>query len=405
MKNLLRLSLLFAFPLFLHSQDYFEPLSGPGDVNVATLLKDKDNAIYIKAFGVAASYEKSTDNGATWEPVLINDSTEANKLYFDDFNNAYGIDHNGTVYKSTDNGIVWVPVFSHETQSHWDMSVSPTGILYLHGNYELYKSQNNGGTWEPIDSIRFNPNIGFHTDGEMYAASSTNAIKSTDGGYNWEEIYSAPFYSQLFYAHVSTQGNIFLAEVNGQQLFPVTTYLVSWDDGDNFDTLYIPFTGFGYLATNDSGDIFIETSIGIFMSKDNGNSWTDISSGIEDPSKINYIYIDDDQYIYLGMRKDVLYKSILPSNEIITPVFERKKIINSKAYPNPFHNSFIIEIENTFSQPLLFELKGQHGRKIIEKEFTESMFEINGSNLPCGLYFYFIFSNGKIISTGKIIAQ
>ncbi len=80
---------------------------------------------------------------------------------------------------------------------------------------------------------------------------------------------------------------------------------------------------------------------------------------------------------------------------------------HAKEYPNPFTSQITIEV-STSGKSDNYELRifDMYGRSLARKVFESTdKIILDRDNLESGIYFYKVFQNEKIISTGKIIAE
>ena len=341
-KSLILLPLIF-LPFSLTAQNYFAPLGGPIGVSVHSSYKDANGMLYIKT-NSTIKHQKSFDDGGTWMPVMINDSTQIERLYSDEMSNLYAIDNSGVLFKSDENGSVWDTLFVPGFPSNINtLSISPSGNLYYHSYPDLYLSTNKGILWS-LESTQAKAlyEIEFHPNGDMYAiflSNKTYIAKSVTGGVTWEEVFESPIspfsFPQFAAIHISKNGDIYVQEHNGG-IGIFSDFYVSDNNGETFNALISDKSYNAFLITNVADDIFYSDWDKIFMSKDKGQTWTNISSGLPSFPRINHIYIDNDQYIYLSLQNDVLYKSVVPSTQI-TPTDEAKNenVFSFDIYPNP----------------------------------------------------------------------
>ncbi len=403
MKNLLKLFLFLTLPCILQSQIYFEPLGGPPGEKSYSSFKDQNGILYSK-IGIYHSYQKSIDNGNTWEELTNGDSLLLFDLIVDNIGNLFG-KWGWTIYKSSDTGENWTPIFSHEESFDWNMSISPNNELFINDGIELYKTDDLGNTWEFLDSVFITKPLQWHPNGEIYSANSYDLYKSTDGGHEWEIIPDLiPYlYSIDKPIHISIQGNVF---VRVSIPFDWTDYLISVDNAQSFDFMEIIESGlFEELTTNSLGHIIFYNFNELKYSSDNGHSWLDISSGIPASSNIRHVFVDVNDYLYVSCNNDVIYKSTIPSTEIVSSTINSFNPPISKIFPNPFSNSFIVELNTESTSPIKFKLKNISGQLIMSEYFTGKSFEITRNDIESGIYFYQIIDEGKIITTGKLVAK
>ena len=342
MKKSLKLFCFLLFPFFVSAQNYFAPLGGPAGVSGKSSFKDANGVLYVKTDG-ADKYLKSFDDGATWLQIMINDNTQIERLYADEIPNLYATDENGVLYKSDENGSVWNAIFFSDftTSKNW-LSISPSGNLYYSTKGELYLSSDKGVTWDTL----FNDKpvwyeMEFHFNGDIYGVSFVSVeyilVRSVDGGTQWEEVFApiAPVSDGVHKFHISKSGNIYVKTETGDAA-PIARYECSYDNGDNFE-IFTDYTSYySGLATNDTESILLHDYSTLLFSAEMGQNWQSIKAGLPDLFLINHIYIDNDQFIYLSLQNNVLYKSVVPSTQItLTDEAKNENVFSFDIYPNP----------------------------------------------------------------------
>jgi len=95
--------------------------------------------------------------------------------------------------------------------------------------------------------------------------------------------------------------------------------------------------------------------------------------------------------------------SYVPVEEEIS---EQKSQFN---YPNPFENFTIIKFNIDCEAPTKFNVYNQYGINVLSYEKVyqrgENTEYFDGSVLPCGIYYYTIENNGKLVSNKMIILK
>ncbi len=362
------------------------------------ITKDYNGVLYASNNDVYR-FEKSFDDGQTWMSFFINDSIEIGAFAVNSENTFYAVNKHGNIYRSLNNGLNWELIYSLLSNSWAKIKISPNDEIFAFDSYLLHRSNDNGETWS-TDSVSI-LDVQWGPDGTMFWVNYGMIKKSYDNGVTWDTLPNFYQYETIYDFHVDVNGTIYKRSLIIDDDF----YYISKDNGETFESfldvqMLHPF----FFTTNSHGDVIISDYYNVSLKKYSDDEWINISNGLQSIG-VNYIFIDDYDYIYLGMDRDVIYKSLIPSTTI-TPVNEMVAWpAESKISPNPFFNSFKFEIENNFSHPLIFQLKNQNGISVIEKQFTGKTFEINRNGLPSGVYFYSIYLNEKIISSGKVIAQ
>ncbi|MBI5215642.1 MAG: hypothetical protein HY960_07800 [Ignavibacteriae bacterium] len=210
------------------------------------------------------------------------------------------------IYRSTNLGDSWVPsgltsirIASLEKDSN--------GTIYAGtGNTGIYKSTDKGVTWTFTGLTGLGVNILFSpSGGNIFAGTEGNGIYiSSDSGSTWSQLNNGLGYYQIYGI---------TADVYGRPLFG--TYgggIYSFNNPFN-DTLYQHNTGLTNLnilglTKNANGYIFAATyGGGIYRSKDNGNTWAPVDSGITD-TQFRTVHAEGG-YIYAGSFSGKTYLS------------------------------------------------------------------------------------------------
>jgi len=305
----------------------------------------------------------SIDNGKSWQDenqgfrgVRVWDMT-VNPLNNNIFAGSY---YNG-VYRSIDGGANWEPASTGltENQSTYIRTIasSPTGDIYI-ATYGggAYKTIDDGGYWSNISPNGFGDF--YHavavrkSDGAVFLGGYTGTagvLRSDDGGNNWVDIANnipevhirAIDFNETGHIYVSTdKGGIFKSSDNGANwqkrsnstlddldiyelsVSPAGTIFVgAWangaykskDDGLNWvkiDDLGSQSLDFVYDAR---GTIYAG-SYDPWRSKDGGNTWENINSGMGATVMESYT-VDTEGFVYAGTSKGV-YKTVEPSGAV-----------------------------------------------------------------------------------------
>lgn len=393
-------------PFFLSAQDFFEPLGGPTGVSVESCFKDANGVLYARTKSL--THLKSLDDGGTWTPMVINDSIQTMRLFSDEASNLFAFDTSGMFYKSNTNGQVWESISIASNNPFFsDLSISPSGDLYYYNADGLQFSENKGDFWSLLYDEEFLwKEIVFHPNGDMYSLIFVDHIslaRSTNGGNSWEKIYGPPAFKARS-VHISKEGIIYLKYAT-DGLFLGQNFLISHDNGFSFESLSLgePEHTTSAFVTNEAGDILYNHHTEILLSKNQGQSWADISAGLPEEAVINHIYIDTDQYIYLSLDNNVLYKSILPSDQITSTDEQLAATFQSHAFPNPFDDFFKIQLKTSYSDKLTVQLWDKQGLSVTEEHTTGKVLTIQTEGLPSGVYFYQVTLKGEAIAAGKVV--
>lgn len=252
----------------------------PTTTNIQNITYDiafVDSTIWIASFG--GGLRRSYDMGQTWQVVTTDG------IPFNPINEVYGVNHrafsllseNGNLWvgtaqgisKSSDNGQTWDRFTASNQEQHisgnfvvalgyqaYDNSVWAATIEALDTSEvrAISKTSNGGQTWEVMLEGNFAHNFGF--DGpRAYVAADEGLFVSDDGGKNWYkagDIRSKESREELFF----------------QEYYSVTVQSLNLEK---------------YL--------WVGTSRGLALTKDNGNSWSIIPAFVSDKKKsANKVY-------------------------------------------------------------------------------------------------------------------
>jgi len=248
----------------------------------------------------------------------------------------FGQDSNGNIYCGTMNGVFR----SSDHGDHWEFS-SPTLpkqiinhfymiqnniMLASVNNGDLYRSSDLGNSWSPVLSLSSNYYI---NDLDYDAAFNTvylvgyplnglaQVYRSPDNGATWIQVASGITTNQVYSVAVNKQnGFVFINSFNG--VYRSTNKGSSWQLMNNG----ITNAGmFGYaIAINDAGTAFAGFSSGskggivpgaIYISTNDGTSWTQSNSGIANPD-VHFLECSPHGEVYAvnGQENGELFRSI-----------------------------------------------------------------------------------------------
>jgi uncharacterized protein (TIGR03437 family) len=264
---------------------------------------------------------KSTDGGATWQPVKVTvsngllqgipssvaiavDPVNPSNVYF--LGEATGT---SAVFKSTDAGQTWSAALvtgingtgSNPSSSFWICidPVAPNNI-YISAN-KTFHSTDSGATWTEmsLDSLGGLTGIaGLATDpkisGVVYAAVTHGKVaKSTDFGATWKALAtlatSSPTNGSIFVDPRNSQ-NLYVSRRFGQGCFASNNQAAdcaafrSVDGGLTWQNVAVPATTRTIDFDRTNGDIYaggVETGVGtvVLKSSDQGVTWTPVAKG------------------------------------------------------------------------------------------------------------------------------
>jgi photosystem II stability/assembly factor-like uncharacterized protein len=267
---------------------------------------------------------KSTDGGASWQPLNIASTAaraEAIVIAAGEPQTIYA-GTGGGIFKSTDDGGTWKAansgLFGKESARHRGHRLvegyvvtlivdprTPETVYASAGERGLLKSTNAGGSWRPLGLTGSGPAVLDPNDpeiiyvGQVYAFASgdlakSGVVKSTDGGNTWsvaglagrnvDALAIDPQHSETVYA--GTAAGIFKTSDGGE------SWHVAWQAADP-DTYIAKLT----LDPHDPETVYAAVSPdGVLKSTDGGRTWKtlkargDVSDVALDPRNSRTLY-------------------------------------------------------------------------------------------------------------------
>lgn len=242
---------------------------GPGNIGgrIRAIIVRPSNTSNILIGGVSGGVWKSTDGGASWNPMLddgaqlaigcmVKDPSNENIVYAgtgEGWGNSDAV-YGGGIYKSTNFGDTWTLLSSTIGTNAWNfknvrsMAFDPSGNIYAvtyaynrkdgvggyFSNGGLYKSSNAGTSWSIINSVfadnAFNGDdvIPFTSSTIIFATGpngTTNGgmYRTTDGGTTWNQVTTnlpTASYSRIAFAKDPSNANTAYAQFESPNYAP-----------------------------------------------------------------------------------------------------------------------------------------------------------------------------------------
>ena len=281
---------------------------------------NSDDQIFISCSRIDSSIYRSLDNGSSWSKIadiggsLLIDANDY--IYVATFSYS---DNGSWIYRSTDNGDHWTQIWKFNPTVK-NLANIPNGSLFA-GTFQagVYRSNDSGINWEqtstglPFTTIN---SLAVNSNGVVFAGLLYNNIVQYQGTtHTWITKNSGIEGNIVNAIAFNPNGDIFAATESG--VFCSTNKGDSWTACNNglpagIDTFYIHS-----LAINSNGTIFAvasdyvtNTSDSLYRSTDNGENWTEASSGFPDIKEITCISFDSSGNIYAGTAYDDIYRSV-----------------------------------------------------------------------------------------------
>ena len=233
---------------------------------VSRLLADPGNNQTIIA-ATSNGVFKTTDGGTTWSTKLSAINFIDLEYKPGDFNTLYGSTSSGTIYVSVNGGSTWTQSFSNAGAYRISLAVSanqPAVVYAIAGNsssglYGIYRSTNSGTSFNQVFAGTTKNLLG-------WAAAGTDS-----GGQSW--------YDLSISASPSNANTLLVGGVNTwRSLDGGTTWTIvnHWSGS----TVQAVHADKHMLLYRSDGSLFECNDGGVYISTDNGTSWTNKTNGI-----------------------------------------------------------------------------------------------------------------------------
>lgn len=357
----------------------------------------------------------SSENGSNW--VAANNGIHSIDINALAINGKYIFAGSSTgVFLSTNNGISWdsVGLNGKEVVSLLATSDSRGNSVILAGTWDgAFISTNNGGIWISIGlSTNDVESLAVITDDStimnIYAGTRGSGIfLSTNKGASWiPKNTGLPMFSNI--------QNLFY---HGHNLFAINEYdsllYISTDKGSSWKPRLTTTSHNDIIdcltfnpESGGESDIYVGTSQGLMVSKDNGLTWHSFNEGFTDIN-IRSLVISG-SYIYAG--GNGVWRR--PLSDFVTGVKDKKNNLPTsfslnQNYPNPFNPTTTINYsvpKSGFVTLKVYDVLGREVTTLVNenKPIGNYSVQINASKLVSGIYFYRM-QAGDFVQTKKLI--
>ncbi len=375
----------------------------------------------------------STNNKGTspYTLEMIGDGTEC----FVDYSNSNNIFFGticGNFGGSTNGGLTWDLMVDPVTFDscaflcpYWQNPVNPN-IIYGCLKQKLIKSTDKGLTWAYttptaiINSpIYFAAQSKYISDNIMVASrqGSASLIRSSDGGYNWQDItgnlgtFAGGYYMRLI-ADPSYGNTFYLlkSSYTGSIVLKTTNFGTNWIDLSS-DLPKVPASDL-FVDTSNAGVMYLANDFGVYRTTNSGNNWARLNNGMPFVPVLDFSY-----YNYNGIRllRAATFGRGIFELDITQPIAVNDPvgIVPSgyslgQNYPNPFNPTTKIDFQLPVDSKVslvIYDITGRKVNVLLNNEFKKAdyyMIQFNSNNLSSGTYFYRIVAD-KFVMTKKMI--
>ena len=310
-----------------------------------------------------------------------------------------------SVHVSTDNGLNWTV---KDTGFSISVScfISVGDSIFVATNRGTFYSTDEGLSWITIGN-KFSGQSLAKIGSTLFAATEGNGIyRSTNYGSSWTEVDSADydfsgglvvlgtniFAGAFQFYHQPSTGGIFVSKDNGE----------SWDHSD---------TGMTDHSVNvlysDGLNLFAGTNTNIFVSTDTGATWKNISPQVDSQGANALIVYDS--YLFTGNNGGAWRYPIsqLVTGVKIPPRQTPSNSVLQQNYPNPFNPTTVISYhlaKNSLVDLVLYDMLGRKVETLLRERQSAGAHSVyfNAGGLSSGVYFYKL-TAGDFVDAKKLI--
>lgn len=301
------------------------------------------------------------------------------------------------VYISTNNGANWSSVNNGLTNPYV-LSLAVYGINIFAGTMGgIFLSTNNGANWTNVNngsSISWVRSIAINGT-DIFIGGSYGACLSSNNGASWTTINNGFPSNNTVYALAFSGNSLFAGTANG--LFNSTNNGANWTLVSN-----LPIDDFRSLAIYGTKILAGSNGSGIFLSADNGLTWSTFNDGLMTGDNIVISLAINNSNIFAGTGYQswggLVYKR--PLSDIITGFEETNNIKEMNIFPNPATDKLQIEASQ-ISEIEILNLEGQIIKSISANENHET---IDVSSFTRGMYFIKV-KSGEGIAVKKFVKE
>ena len=343
----------------------------------------------------------------------------------DDSNTIYALSQRGNLVRSTNDALTFSQALSginFSDRNNWDTPIAfdpaDNSVMYYGTNF-LYKSIDGASSWSAISPDLTNGsgmgNLSFGTitsidvsplnSNIIYAGTDDgNVWSTTDSGANWTNVSNSLPNRWVTRVQASPNAvNTVYVTFSGYRYGEDNGHVyASSDNGNNWSNISsgLPDIPINDIEIDEFNNLFLGTDIGVLASDDNGVTWQPLGDNL--PSVvITDLHIDErTKFLYVGTYGRSAYKMDISENvlDIDDLVLDDNSFT---IYPNPVEDELLISIPLAVINEKIY-IYNQLGQLQKIKELKDTETKIDLSDLAKGVY---ILKIGQGISTSKKIVK
>lgn len=375
-----------------------------GDANINSLLSPRDT-VYAASGGAGFFY--SADNGVSWqqENSGLGQNLGANAITLSN-GKLFLSTVSGGVFMSVTPGGNWISTGPGITQSNVPALISDSSAVYagciLAG---VFRSTDLGQSWSRFALGEGDLLYSLHkNDQAFFIGLAGGGYRSTNNGANWSSISSGLLNANVFSLD-SKPGHLFAGTDRG--FFRSSDLGASWTESSQG----LPAPWINEIKVINGAVLAATRNDGIYISLNNGNTWTAMNSGMADTNILSISY--NSSYVFAGSAQGNVWK--IPVQSIPVSVNEGSEPIQPESpelsvYPNPFNPSANIRFILPESGPVkltLYDIRGKEQRTLVSEYRSAGTHEVQFSSegLAAGVYFCTLKHNSITLSRRMVLAK
>ncbi len=333
------------------AQNFWQRTNGPNKADLRALAINPSGQIFAASYGGGIFH--STNNGDSW--IAVNSgltNTDVRALAINAANgHIFAGTGSGGIFRSMDNGASWTAQNSGLSNLNISaFAINSRGYIFAGTTGGgIFRSMDNGENWTAVNSswgvTIFVGALAINSSGDIFIGISSSIYRSRDNGANWT--YGAGFFSSVVALAINSSGDIFAGLNNGR-------VYCSTNNGNNWTDVSSGLPGYsvGALTVNSSDHIFAGTNGGgVYHLTTNGESWTAVNSGLTD-LKVGALAINSSGRIFAGTYGGFVFRSVqgvVPSvtTNTATNVSSTSATLNGNVNPNGLSTTVRFEYGTT----------------------------------------------------------
>lgn len=296
------------------------------------------------------------------------------------------------------------------------------GVVAIAGPSTVYVSESGGMDDFPIkgNSMSGRPqsiHISKSSENLMWAGTSRRVWWTEDGGISWTGVQIPSLAGSVsgITSDVNDPKKVYAVSAAASAT-PGKSFARSNDGGKTWElpASSLPTIPTWSVARSKRGELFMGTDFGVLYSTDEGNTWSQLGTGLPMAQVLSLnVRGNNDQYLLAGTYGRGAYYIDITAIYSVDGSDIKKTIALEQSYPNPVvattsEVSFNFSIEKSgMAQVLLHDVLGREIMVLAKDNYPSGSHKVTVpvANLEAGIYFYTLTSNGQTISNRLVVTK